>query len=210
MTAFSAEAVFRALLDMALSALPVMAAVMAARWLLGRLRAPRRIACLLWAAVGFRLACPVTLSSALSVFNRIAPVADATVSGGAGLSRVQLVPAPASLPSLERLAPLTGVGSRAALASARSAPDPVAVASWVWLAGLCAFVLYAVVSCLRLRRRLAAAVRSSPGVWEADGISTPFVLGLLRPRIYLPLGIPEADRAHILLHERTHLRRGDP
>jgi len=180
--------------------------VLALRWLLGRLRAPRRIAYLLWAAVGFRLLCPVTVSSALSIFNRIAPAADATVSGGAGLSRVQLLPASSALPALTSEASLNGGASQ----TAPSPPDVMAVLPWIWAAGLCAFLLYAAVSYFRLRQKLASAAAVDDGVRVAGGIPTPFVLGLFRPTIYLPAGLDGADRAHILLHERTHLRRGDP
>ena len=67
---------------------------------------------------------------------------------------------------------------------------------------------YALLSWL-LRRHLFDAVRVEPGVWEHPSVSSPFLLGWLRPRIYLPYGVGEPARAFILCHERTHLRRGD-
>lgn len=204
--------VFRQLLSMSLMALPVMAVAVLGRWALGRLGAPRKLAFLLWAVVGFRLVCPITLSSALSVFNCISPVANATMSGGSALSQVQLIPAP-SAPPLEQIAPLTGIGAEAAAQSARSlsvGDIALRAAAMIWLVGIAAILISGLMGDLRLRRRLATAVRLRDNLYETDGITTPFVLGLLRPRIYIPFRLEPEEQTYILLHEQTHLRRGDP
>lgn len=86
---------------------------------------------------------------------------------------------------------------------------PIAIATIVWLTGTVAMVIYGVVSLLRLRRRLVGAVPLEKSVYLADHISTPFVLGLFRPKIYLPSALPEGERGYILLHERHHIRRLD-
>ena len=78
---------------------------------------------------------------------------------------------------------------------------------YLWALGAAALLVYGVVSWLRLRRRLVGALRLRDNIWQADGIDTPFVMGLFRPRIYLPSGLPETD--YILLHEQHHIRRGD-
>lgn len=86
-----------------------------------------------------------------------------------------------------------------------------AVLALVWLAGAAFLLGYSVVSMLRLRRRLVGAVplEGEKGVWLADHIPSPFVLGVFRPRIYLPSELPAGERDYILLHERTHIRRFD-
>lgn len=84
-----------------------------------------------------------------------------------------------------------------------------ALAAGVWLAGAAAMLGYALLSWLLLRRRLFDAVRVESGVWEHPSVRSPFLLGWLRPRIYLPCGVGEPARSFILCHERTHLRRGD-
>jgi len=197
---------FSALLSQSVTALPVMAAVVLARIFLAR--APGKYRYILWAAVGFRLICPVALASPLSLFNLspMEPVAQRTVeSAGAGLTAVEYnVPA-----AVERLGTLT-VPHVTADASAAAGLSVLEIGALIWLTGLLAAAVYAAASDVRLRRRLRTAVLLEGNVYEAEGIPTAFVLGLARPRIYLPFGVPEEERAYILLHEKTHLRRGDP
>ena len=83
------------------------------------------------------------------------------------------------------------------------------VAGWVWLAGVCGMLLYALISFLRLRHRVRASVLLEKGVFVCDEISDPFILGLIVPKIYLPSGMDEQTRAYVLSHERAHLRRFD-
>ena len=84
------------------------------------------------------------------------------------------------------------------------------VLTWVWLAGAAALLLWSGFKYLYLRFRLREAAKLEKGVFEAEGLSSPFVLGILRPRIYLPWGMAPAERQWVLLHERTHIRRLDP
>ncbi len=83
------------------------------------------------------------------------------------------------------------------------------VAGWVWLAGVCGMLLYALISFLQLRHRVRASVLLEKGVYVCDEISDPFILGLIFPKIYLPSGMDEQTRAYVLAHERAHLRRFD-
>jgi beta-lactamase regulating signal transducer with metallopeptidase domain len=84
------------------------------------------------------------------------------------------------------------------------------VLSWVWLAGAAALLAWSILKYLRLRSRLREAVKLEDRVYEAEGLDSPFVLGVLRPRIYLPWGMEKEERAWVLLHERAHIRRLDP
>lgn len=85
----------------------------------------------------------------------------------------------------------------------------MAVAALIWLVGAAALLLGSLISLLRLRRSLRGATLVEPGVYEAPGLSTAFVLGLAHPRIYLPAGLPIRQRDYVLRHERAHIRRGD-
>ena len=84
------------------------------------------------------------------------------------------------------------------------------VLSWVWLAGAAVLPAWSILKYLRLRFRLREAVKLEDRVYEAEGLDSPFVLGVLRPRIYLPWGMEKEERAWVLLHERAHIRRLDP
>ena len=84
-----------------------------------------------------------------------------------------------------------------------------AVAAWVWLAGLILMLGYALVSYLLLRRRVATATLLRENIKQSERVDSPFVLGLLRPTIYLPYAMDEADMGHVIAHERAHIHRGD-
>lgn len=81
--------------------------------------------------------------------------------------------------------------------------------TFVWLIGIFSFIAYAVVSYVRLSRKLTFATQLRGNVFETDQIQTPIVLGFVKPRIYLPLGIAPEDEAYILKHERVHIKRFD-
>ena len=81
--------------------------------------------------------------------------------------------------------------------------------SVVWIVGVGIMLLYMMGSFWRLHRRLRTAVIREKGVWESDQISSPFILGIIRPRIYLPMSLSEEEREFVLAHEKTHLKRGD-
>lgn len=87
------------------------------------------------------------------------------------------------------------------------------IGSGIWLAGIIAMLAYVVVSFVRLRIRLRTAVRLEEGadvkVWMSDAITEPFVLGIIRPSIYVPSAIEEGDLKCVLCHEQAHVRRGD-
>ena len=84
------------------------------------------------------------------------------------------------------------------------------VLSWAWLGGAAALLLWSVFNYLRLRFRLREAVKLDKGIYQAEGLTTPFVLGVLRPRICLPWDMAAEDRAWVLRHEQAHLKRLDP
>lgn len=84
-----------------------------------------------------------------------------------------------------------------------------AIAAGIWLIGVAAMLVSGVVSYLMLRRRVYDSIRAADGVWEHPDLSSPFILGLFRPRIYLPMGIDGRARQFILQHEQAHLRRLD-
>ena len=202
------------LLNMSLTASAVILCVLLVRLLL--CRAPRVFSYALWAVVLFRLLCPVSLTAGFSLLG----LTDAPVRAAAAHATVvEYVPQDVvHAPEPQVVLPVPD-GVNDALNTVlpqgeeQTAADPleapVAIAALVWLAEVLAMAGYSAVSLVRLRRRLAGAVPLEGNVWLADHISTPFVLGLFRPRIYLPSALPEGERSYILLHERHHIRRLD-
>ena len=203
-------AVFQALLDLSLTALPVIAAVLPARLCLRR--APRRYSYGLWAVVGFRLVCPVSLPSPMSLFNSV-PVQTAQES-----ARIAVQQWGKTASSNSYVPPDAGnIGGNAAGSApggslslgAPSGPSAMEILAVIWAVGLAAMLVWAAVSYLHIRRSVRQGVLLEGGVFQCDGLKTPFVLGCFRPKIYVPFHMAAAELAQILLHERTHLRRLD-
>lgn len=157
-------------------------------------KAPRWITCLLWLAVFLRLVCPLSL-----------PVSLPAVPAVQEITAPLLSSAPAEEPAAAAPSPVSD-----APAPAEPAFDPVPLVLGLWGTGTAGMLLWAVWSAHRLRRQVAEAVAVEKGVYESDRIPGPFLLGLVRPRIYLPAGLEGQARRYVLLHERAHLRRGDP
>lgn len=160
-------------------------------------RAPRWLTCLLYLAVLFRMVCPVGLPAPVSLVPQTVPQ----------LAQLVLSAVPAVQDVAETAPAWPDAGTAA---PAETAPPlwPRAVVA-VWAAGTAAVLLHAGLSYVRLRRRIADAVRVEEGVYETDAIDTPFLCGILRPRIVLPVGLTGPDRRYVLLHERAHLARLD-
>ena len=83
------------------------------------------------------------------------------------------------------------------------------VAGYVWLVGMAAMLVYMLVTYLRVRGKVTEAVKIEGNVYECDHVDTPFILGVIRPRIYLPSSMSDSDRAFVIAHEKAHLRRLD-
>ncbi|MCD8343167.1 MAG: M56 family metallopeptidase [Oscillospiraceae bacterium] len=201
------------LLNMSLTAGVVIVVVLLLR--LPLRRAPKIISYALWGVVLFRLLCPVSLTSAVSLFSLLdAPAADS----GALLSRIEYVPdniVHTEYPAVALPVPALGEAVSAALPQGEEqlAADPLAapmtIATYLWLAGVTAMAVYAAVSYIRLRRALTAASPLRDNIYLTDGIASAFVLGLFRPRIYLPSSLDAREQPYIIAHERCHIRRGD-
>ena len=217
---FVMHRLFPIVCNMSLTASVVILAVLAVRLLLRR--APKVFSYALWAVVLFRLLCPVSVTSAVSLLGALGAPAQ---ERSAVTSVVEYVPAdivrnmaPAVTPLPQEPFPAEPGENIVSTAPSVTQPDaapvsplsgPVAVLTLTWLTGMALLLLYSVVSLLRLRRRLVGAVRLEDNIYLADYIPSPFVMGLFRPKIYLPSTLTETERGYILRHEQYHLRRRD-
>lgn len=194
---------FLTLVNRGLSAGWLVLAVIAARFLLKK--APRWAVCALWGLVALRLLCPFSPESPLSLIPDAQPVSPEAVWNT--VPAVEMAPdateAPVS-PVLEAVLP-DGLP-----VSPTPAQEIVAAASILWCAGLAGMALYTLVSYRRLSRRVKGAVRIDGNLYQGAAIPTPFVLGVLRPRIYLPNTLSREDMPYVIAHERAHIRRRDP
>lgn len=195
--------IFLKLLNLSISASWLVLAVLALRLVLRR--APKWVNVLLWGMVALRLMLPFSIESALSLI----PSAE-TVSPEV----VRFDPAPTITSGVELIDNAVNPSLSESFAAAPLASvNPLYVwtylAGWVWLIGLAAMLLYALVSYLRLRRRVSASIPLRENIYVCDEVPSPFILGIVRPRIYLPSALDEAQRGSVLSHERAHLARRD-
>ena len=196
-------AVFLKLLNLSISASWLVLAVLVLR--LVSKRSPKWMNVLLWGIVALRLVLPFSIESALSLI----PSAE-TVSPAA----VQFDPAPTITSGVSVIdnavnPSLSEHFSAVPTASVNPLYVWTEIAGWVWLIGLGAMLLYALVSYLRLRRRVSVSLPVQDHIYLCDAISSPFILGVVKPHIYLPSGLDEVQRQNVLAHEQAHLARRD-
>ena len=195
--------IFLKLLNLSISASWLVLVVLALRLVLKR--APKWVNVLLWGMVALRLMLPFSIESALSLI----PSAE-TLSPEV----VRFNPAPTITSGVEFIDNAVNPSLSESFAAAPLASvNPLYVwtylAGWVWLIGLGVMLLYALVSYLRLRRRVSVSLCVQENIYLCDAISSPFILGVVKPRIYLPSGLDEVQRQNVLSHERAHLARHD-
>lgn len=196
------SALFLKILNLSINASWLILAVIVARLLLKK--APRWISCLLWGLVAVRLLCPVSLESVFSLLpsanvvpENIEMAQDPHIDSG-----VRIIDNAVN-PVIEKSF------SPDAISSANPMQVVVFAGSILWLTGMVAMLLYALISYLLLRRKVRASVAANSRVKECDEVDSPFILGIFRPEIYVPSGISEDTLELVIAHEEAHLKRHD-
>ena len=201
------------LLNMSLTASVAIVFVLLLR--LALKKAPKVISYALWAVVLFRLLCPVSIESNFSLFGLLdAPTAESTDL----TTSIEYVPeniVHTEYPAVTLPVPGVSDNINEALPQGeeqlRADPleGPIFIATYVWITGVLVMAAYSVVSYRRLRKKLLTASLLRENIYLADEIASPFVMGLIRPKIYLPSDLEEREQAYIIRHEQHHIRRGD-
>jgi len=193
---------FLTVLNMSLTASYVILFVILIRLLLKK--APKVISYALWGVVAFRLIIPFSFESMLSLMPR----------------NTNAVPIPHDI--IYQASPQINSGIEAIDSFiSRSLPAPVVgssvnpiqiyieIGAYIWIVGFMILLIYSIISVLQLKTQLKSARLIEQNIFEAKNLKTPFVLGLIRPKIYLPVGLNATERRYILLHEQTHINRKD-
>ncbi|MGI6098094.1 MAG: M56 family metallopeptidase [Dethiobacteria bacterium] len=193
---------FLSVLNMSLTASYVILFVIIVRLLLKK--APKFISYALWGVVAFRLIVPFSFESIFSLMPRntnAVPIPHDIIYQQSPKinSGIEVVD---SFVSQSLPAPTAG-------ASANPLQIYVEIGAYIWALGIVALIVYSLVSVLILKRQLKSAQLIEQNIFEAKNLKTPFVLGLIRPKIYLPVGLKGEERSYILLHEQTHIHRKD-
>jgi len=204
------KSVFLSVLNMSVTASLVAVAVIIAR--LPLKKSPKVFSYALWSVVLFRLVCPFSFSSRLSLLGFMP-------SSQAGSAPARYIPEDAGMIKL----PLVDIAFKRINAAFSSSIPPAAaplaklnpmdilifLGALIWLTGMAVMLVYAAIAYLRLKRRISTATLVSENIYESDLIRSPFVCGFVKPKIYLPLSLMGEEREYILLHEKTHIQRLD-
>lgn len=208
--------VFLKIFNMSMTAVLLIVAVILLRLLFKK--APKWISCLLWALVAVRLICPITFESPMSVLPTAEPVKTSIVTASPYVeSGVTIVDSVAN--DIIRRGNVNYPNSyehtrdpanpTKDTATPRTVIVTFSLAAALWAAGLAGFIIYGIVSYIRLRKKVAASVKLSDKVMLCDDIDQPFILGVFKPVIYLPSGLDEKSQEYVLEHEKAHLARHD-
>lgn len=198
--------IFLTVLNMSLRASYVILFVIIVRFLLRK--APKVISYALWGVVAFRLIIPYSFESIFSLMPRNANVAQIPADIVYRQSTQTYSEIETAASYVSRSIPASAVSTSA---------NPLQLilkivmktGPYIWLTGIMGLLAYSLISVWRLKRQLTGARLTENNIYEADNLKTPFVFGLLRPKIYLPVGLDGEERRFILLHEQTHLHRKD-
>ena len=192
------------LLNMSLTASYVALAVIIVRFFLKK--APKIFSYALWTVVLFRLLCPFTFESHISLMpvnkesipvNIVFEENPAIDTGISFIDNTVNNSIQSSLPPVNPVASVNPIGVI------------IEFGSIIWIVGMIILLIYGVVSYLKLKNKLSIATLVNDNIFETDQIKTPFVLGIIRPRIFIPVNIPANELNYIIKHEQTHIKRYD-
>ncbi len=193
---------FLSILNMSIAASWIVLAVLLLRFALKK--APKWITVLLWAVVAIRLICPFAIESKVSLI----PSAQ-TVSPGIMMD---------TAPQIYTGIPVVN-NSINPIIGETFAPNPgdsinplqvwIPVAAVAWGIGILALALYGIMSYLRVKKKISTAVLFRDNIYQSEAVASPFVLGMIRPKIYLPFAMTGSEMLHVIAHEEAHIRRKD-
>lgn len=194
--------VFLKILNMSITASWLVFAVLILRGVFKK--APKAIICVLWAIVVARLLCPVSFESVYSLIPTTDPVPQSAAYINEPVMRSQLIVSNSEYTKnivKEPFIELNGDGARGI--------EPMEVMLIIWITGTVVMLTYLFVSYIRLKLKVREAVMLRENIWLCDHIDTPFILGIIRPRIYIPSSMDEKQMEYVIAHEKVHLKRRD-
>ena len=193
---------FLKIVNMSISASWLVVAVLILRLVLKK--APKWANVLLWGIVAVRLICPFSFESALSLIPSAETFPEKIISG----------------PSFDVQTGITPIDNRindylgdryfeGVTVPANNGNNIMTILTIVWTIGILLLVAYTVISYWRLHREIDTAVRYKDNIFQSENVSSPFVLGIIKPRIYLPFSMNDQDLEHVVAHEQAHICRKD-
>ena len=208
------EQTFISFFNMSLTGSYIILAIILIRQLLQK--APKIFSYALWSIAGLRLIFPFSFSSVLSIFNLFSMPVQTASSGNVTVNN--FVPDDIGMMKTPEIS--TGIKAADTVINPflpvpeiTDSVNPMqvitAVASVLWAAGIIAMAVYGFVSLVKVKKRVEFATKLDGNIFECEKVRSPFVFGILKPKIYLPCGMDEKQREFVILHEKNHIRRLD-
>ncbi len=199
--------IFLKMLNMSINASWLILAVLCIRLIFRKI--PKWVNCILWGVVAVRLVCPFSIESRFSMLSSAEPVKTNTTVQGEIQNYIPSIDSDLTIvehtinPMLTEAFAYNEVGSAAPLQVF------VCVAGIVWICGMILLMTYALGSMMRLHKMVRESVRYRDNIYICDAVKSPFILGVIRPEIYLSSALNEEEMHYILAHELAHLKRKD-
>ncbi|MBR3781207.1 MAG: hypothetical protein IKK63_08420 [Clostridia bacterium] len=189
-------------LNISITASYIILAVILVRLIFPKL--PRKFICILWAIAGIRLVLPFSLESVFSLI----PSAE-TVPPDIVMSHSPTIQS--GIPMLNSV--VNPVISNAFAPDVSESVNPMQILTgiaWnVWIIGIAVLLIYGIVSYFRVKKTVSDAVLLNGNIWQSEKVVSPFILGIIKPKIYIPYGMDGEIRDHVVAHENAHLKRRD-
>lgn len=216
------EVLFLKLVNMSITASWLVLAIIAVRLIFKK--APKWILCLLWGLVAIRLICPFSIESSLSLIPDAEPIQQSTVALEEPVkpARGDILDSEGNVIAARYPSTATGeildsegnviLEKKDVVTTFREESKTqtwISILSKIWIIGFCGMLVYTMASYHLLKRKVATAIPVTKGIKQSEYVDSPFVLGIVRPVIYLPFGMPEGDMAYVIAHEKAHIRRRD-
>lgn len=194
--------VFLRIINMSISASYIVLAVLLLRLLLKK--APKWITVILWGIVAVRLICPFSIESVLSLIPSKETVSPSIMTDPLPTINTGILAINSAINPIigESLAPTPGNS-----VNPLQIWIPVLTAAWAF--GMAALLIYAVISYARIKKQIGTAVLLRNNIYQSENVKSPFVLGIIKPKIYLPFDVDEKDLEYVVAHEMAHIRRKD-
>ena len=190
--------IFTEIINMSITASYIVPLIILLRLLFKK--APKWIMVLLWSFVAIRLLCPFSVESIFSLIPQ-RDIAPTIVYQNETIGTVYEYPA------------ISQAINGSLTANVGDSVEPMQIimfaASIIWIIGMAAMLIYSVISFAVIKKRVGEAVLLKDNIWLCDRVATPFILGIIKPRIYIPSSVDKRDFRYVIAHEKAHLKRLD-
>lgn len=196
------SALFIDFLNISITASYIIIAVILLRLIFPKI--PKKFFCILWAIAGIRLVFPFSIESVFSLIPSTETVPQDIVFSHSPAIH-------SGIPALNST--VNPIISQSFAPNVTASANPLQIiteiASFIWITGIAAIVIYGIISYIRVKKTVTGAILKSDNIWQSENVVSPFILGVFKPKIYIPFGMDGETADYVIAHEKAHLKRRD-